>query len=300
MTPEAAPLRAGRRCADPVALDLWHAIAAVDETPADGSGRTELLGEELSYRLDPDGAPEVRRRNPGGGGRLPARIAYGYIWCSLGAPARELFAIPEYAEPDRRNLNAASIGIHVSAPRAIENFLDLGHFPFVHAGILGEEPYTEVAEYRVEITEGGREIVATGCAFYQPQAAASSEAGADVEYVYRVPHPYCSVLYKSSPSDDGRMDVIALFGQPLDAERTRAHLLLSVLDEAAEKREIRIFQQTIFGQDKPILENQAPKRLPLDFRTETPVRADRSSIVYRRWLGDLGLTYGVIPREPGA
>lgn len=34
--------------------------------------------------------------------------------------------------------------------------------------------------------------------------------------------------------------------------------------------------------------------LPLDPRAETPIRSDRSSIAYRRWLSDLGVTYGVI------
>ena len=285
---------AGPACTDPVVLDLWHAIGAADE--AEDVRYTELLGRPLAYRVDADGVPEVRLRGgPGDGGALPARAAYGYVWCSLGAPAREPFPIPEYAEEDRRNLNAASIGVHVSAPRAIENFLDLGHFPFVHTDILGVEPHTEVREYRVEVDGDNGEIVATNCMFYQPKAAATSESGADVEYVYRVPHPFCSVLYKSSPLDPGRMDVIALFCQPLDEHRTRAHMLLSILDEGNEDREIRAFQQMIFGQDKPILENQFPKKLPLDPRAETPIRADKSSIFYRRWLSDLGLTYGVIP-----
>ena len=45
----------------------------------------------------------------------------------------------------------------------------------------------------------------------------------------------------------------------------------------------------------PILENQYPKLLPLDPRAGTPIRSDRASITYRRWLSDLGVTYGVIP-----
>jgi hypothetical protein len=47
--------------------------------------------------------------------------------------------------------------------------------------------------------------------------------------------------------------------------------------------------------DKPILENQFPKLLPLDPRIETPTRADNAAITYRRWLSGLGVTYGVIP-----
>ena len=205
------------------------------------------------------------------------------------------FPIPEYAEPDRRKLNAATIGVNVSAPRAIENFLDMGHFPYVHTDILGAEPHTEVKEYDVEISVDRDEILATRCRFFQPMASTASRGGAEVDYIYRVPHPYCSVLYKSSPLDETRLDVIAVFLQPVDQEHIRAHMMLCVLDEDNEDKVIKRFQQTIFGQDKPILENQFPKRLPLDPRAETPIRADKSAIAYRRWLSQKGVTYGVIP-----
>ncbi|RVC10386.1 hypothetical protein ENZ74_16205, partial [Mesorhizobium sp. M7A.F.Ca.CA.002.15.2.1] len=56
----------------------------------------------------------------------------------------------------------------------------------------------------------------------------------------------------------------------------------------------RRFHQTILGQDKPILENQVPKRLPLDSRSEVPIRADAASAAYRRWLRERGLRYGVV------
>ena len=72
---------------------------------------------------------------------------------------------------------------------------------------------------------------------------------------------------------------------------------MCIIDDASDDKEIRLFQQTIFGQDKPILENQFPKRLPLDPRAETPIRADKSAIAYRRWLSQKGLTYGVIPGD---
>jgi phenylpropionate dioxygenase-like ring-hydroxylating dioxygenase large terminal subunit len=54
------------------------------------------------------------------------------------------------------------------------------------------------------------------------------------------------------------------------------------------------FQHTIFGQDKPILENQVPKRLPLRPGSEVPARCDAASIAYRRWLQARGMRYGAI------
>jgi phenylpropionate dioxygenase-like ring-hydroxylating dioxygenase large terminal subunit len=290
---------------DALTLNSWQVIAALDEIPAGTVERTTLLDIPLALTRDNDGLPVVWRRTNEETGdeidpetildRLPVTTGYGFIWTSLGTPAGELFPIPEYAEPDRVNMSCGSIGIHVSAPRAVENFLDMGHFPYVHTDILGAEPHTEVKEYDVEVSEERDEVLATRCRFFQPRAALSATDGMEVEYVYRVPHPYCSVLYKSSPEAPERRDVIAIFLQPVTQERCRAHLLQSMIDSTSTITELRRFQQTIFGQDKPILENQYPKRLPLDPRSETPIRADKSAIAYRRWLSQKGITYGVIP-----
>jgi phenylpropionate dioxygenase-like ring-hydroxylating dioxygenase large terminal subunit len=294
-----------RSSVDPVTRDLWQVIAATDEIPVGQVETTVLLDTRLALTRDAEGLPVVWLRTTEEQGdeidadmvadRLPVITGYGYIWTSLGTPPDALFPIPEYAEPDRVNMSCGSIGIHVSAPRAVENFLDMGHFPYVHTDILGAEPHTEVKEYDVEVSEERDEVLATRCKFFQPRAALSATEGMEVEYVYRVPHPFCSVLYKSSPEAPDRRDVIAIFLQPMGEERCRAHLLQSMIDSTSTITDLRRFQQTIFGQDKPILENQYPKRLPLDPRAETPIRADKSAIAYRRWLSQKGITYGTIP-----
>jgi phenylpropionate dioxygenase-like ring-hydroxylating dioxygenase large terminal subunit len=267
---------------------------------------TRLLGEMISFTVASDGRPMAWRSHPTGPAdstfapasiseQLPVRIEYMYLWTSLGAPPDDLFHIPEFFEPDRRNVNSGTIGIHVSAPRAVENFLDMGHFPFVHEGYLGAEPRTEVVDYEVSIDLETNEIWATECVFWQPAASATASEGQMVDYVYRVLQPYSSLLYKTCPLDPSRMDLIGLFLQAMTPEYVKAHVFLSIVDDASSDALIRYFAQTIFSQDKPILENQHPKRLPLDPQVETPIRADRSAIVYRRWLSDLGVTYGVIP-----
>jgi phenylpropionate dioxygenase-like ring-hydroxylating dioxygenase large terminal subunit len=274
----------------PAERDEWHVVGAFEELAAQ-KVRTRLFGQAIT--IEKDGASV--RIKMADGTLLPTIIRYGYVWTSLGEPKRDLFPLPEYAEPDRRNVHAATIGVHVSAPRAIENFLDMAHFPYVHTGILGEEPHTEVKDYDVDLSEERDEVLATGCLFYQPMAAAKADSGSDVAYTYRVPHPFCSVLYKSSTGVPDRMDVIALFLQPVDEEHIRAHMLLSLIDDESSDAHLRNFQQLIFAQDKPILENQIPKRLPLDPRAETPIRADKTAITYRRWLQAKGITYGTIP-----
>jgi phenylpropionate dioxygenase-like ring-hydroxylating dioxygenase large terminal subunit len=279
-------------CTDRVALDQWHILGALVDLPAGAAKKTRLLDTDLTVEREADGVVSVRV----GDMQMPVQEKFGYIWTTLGKPDQDLFDIPEYDEMDRRNMNAASVGLHVSAPRAVENFLDLGHFAFVHTNYLGVEPHTEIKPYKVEVSAERHEMVATKCMAFQPQASLVSTGGYEVEYVYRVPHPYCAILYKTheSDSDIDRQDVIAIFLQPASEERVVAHMLISVLDDVSTDTQIRAFQQLIFSQDKPILENQVPKRLPLNMRSELSAKADASSSTYRRWLSDHGVRYGTI------
>lgn len=281
------------QCRDRVTADQWYAIAALRECPGPEGCHTQLLGAEIVYGIAAHGQPFARRVGSASedGIDLPVLADYGYLWTTVGRPSRPLFTIPETAERGRRVFNAATIGVHVSGPRAIDNFLDMGHLPFVHAGVLGELPHTEIGDYDVECSDD--EIWARRCRIFQPKAAAASRIGAMVEYDFRVPHPMCALLYKTTPDQAG-LDVLGLFTHPLREDYVRVHLFNCLLDDTSTIAEIRRFQQGVLAQDKPILENQRPKSLPLAPRAETPVRADKTGIVYRRWLADRGVTYGVV------
>jgi phenylpropionate dioxygenase-like ring-hydroxylating dioxygenase large terminal subunit len=292
---------------DPCILNAWHVVGAISEMVPQQVKRTRLLGNAVAVMrmsdaeaigwLD-DGAAHLDSNAPSGDpkSQLPLIVRYGYVWISLGKPNAEVFPIPEIVEPGRCTICAASIGVHVSAPRMVENFLDIGHLPFVHTGILGAETHTEVRDYDVEVSAERDEILVR-CLIYLPKSSPKAPAAADVPHVYRVPHPYCVMLYKMSTLSPPRMDIVAMFVQPLDEEHACAHVLVSRVDDEIDEMRSRAFQLRIFGQDKPIIENQFPKRLPLDPRAELPVRSDASSLAYRRWLRDKGVTYGTIPHQ---
>ena len=272
-------------------LNDWHVVA--DRAALTGPPyMTRLLGVDLAVRSVPGEAAEVVRVDTG----QPVLSAekYGFVWACLGTPERDIIEILEAAEPDRHLVSGGSIGVKVSGLRAVENFLDMGHFPFVHTGWLGIEPHTEVTPYNVSITDDG-EVLATECKFFQPVASPNAEGGFVVDYTYRVIRPYTVSLYKSNPIQQDRRDSIYLFVQPVDEESCIAHSFLCYLTDNMEAATVRWFMQLIFAQDKPILENQMPKRLPLDPRAETPIRADASSVYYRRWLRERSVTYGAIP-----
>jgi phenylpropionate dioxygenase-like ring-hydroxylating dioxygenase large terminal subunit len=42
-----------------------------------------------------------------------------------------------------------------NGPRVIENFLDVAHLPFVHAGLLGDPAMPEIEDYEAQTTRDG-------------------------------------------------------------------------------------------------------------------------------------------------
>ena len=266
--------------------DEWYPVALFSQLDRRD---TMLMGENIAVmRLGADEA-QVTAAD---GRALPVRLRYGHVWTSLGTPDHELFDIPEADDPERRLVEVGIVRVQCSPLRAVENFLDIAHFPFVHTDILGAEPHTEVFNYKVEIREEEDEVWATQVKFYQPQAAKSASGGIDTDYMYRVPAPTCSVLYKSCPPRPGEWDVIALFVQPLTEEVCEVWPWMALFDDTSSMTDLIQFQQMIFLQDRSILENQIPARLPLDPGKEIPTRADMTSIAYRRWLKRHNYTYG--------
>lgn len=270
---------------DPI-RDEWYPVALVSQLGPEGRD-TRLLGEPVRVAWQ-DGAVTVTS----GGRNLPVQCRYGHVWTCPGTPARPLFDIPEAEQAGRRLVDVGLVRVKCSPLRAVENFLDIAHFPFVHTDILGAEPHTEVGRYDVAIREEVDEVWATKVHFYQPQAAKSAAGGITTEYMYRVPAPTVAILYKTCPPRPGEWDVITLFVQPLDEELCEVWPWMALFDDETPMTDLIHFQQTIFLQDRSILENQLPHRLPLDPGMEIPTRADLTSIAYRRWLKRRGYTYG--------
>jgi phenylpropionate dioxygenase-like ring-hydroxylating dioxygenase large terminal subunit len=277
------------RCSDKAALDQWYPLDTESEIPF-GTSANRLLGTNLTVSRQRDGTITVMAEDSAR--PLPLIKRFGLVWATLGGPFGGLFALPEADEEDRRIVNCGTVSVRASGLRIVENFLDMAHFPFVHTDILGAEPHTEVLHYNAEIRRDVDEVWATNCQFFQPQAALSATGGLMTDYIYRVMTPFTTLLYKTCPNSANRWDVICLFVQPLDPDRCRAHPVMYLIDDVSTTTELVNFQQLIFLQDRIILENQRPVLLPMEARAEIPTRADASSIAYRRWLKEKGITYG--------
>ncbi len=275
------------------ALKYWYPVAMADELDTGQSKHTKLLNTDIVVSRSNDERLDVNAA----GKSLAVQHAYGHAWTTFSDSPYPLFAIPESSEQERRFVPCGVVRVSCSPLRAVENFLDIAHFPFVHTGVLGSEPHTEVYKYDVKIDETVDEVFATNIKFFQPQASKSAEGGIETEYIYRVPAPMAAVLYKTCPPKPVCLDVIALFVQPLDEETCDVWPWMALYDDTSSMADLIQFQQLIFVQDRSILENQMPRKLPIDPGHEIPTKADLTSIAYRRWLKKRGAYYGAFERS---
>lgn len=229
------------------------------------------------------------------------REAYGLLWVRLAppdGPALPIHDLPAFSaedEPRLRKVTSGPYTVAASAPRIIENFLDMAHFGFVHEGWLGSRERPEIAAYEVAATAHG--VRATGCRAWQPRSSIHAETGAQVEYGYEVTGPYSAVLTKvpeaGSTAIDGLNEAIGMFICPLTEETSLVWTRMAMNDFDSPDQRLIDFQNHIFGQDQPVLESQQPKRLPLALDAEAHCAADRLSASYRRFLRDSGIAWGV-------
>ena len=211
---------------------------------------------------------------------------YGWIWASLGTPARDVPEFPEWDDATFRKVHCGPYDFKASGPRAIENFLDVTHFPFVHAGYLGDPNVPEVNDYEVETTPEG--ITAKDITVWQPDPDGSGQ-GAYVTYTYRVLRPLTAYFVKSSA---GPRFAMYFTVTPVSELRSIAWTYVALDYGDQTEDEIRDFENLITWQDVPIVESQRPELLPLDLQAELHLRSDRTAIAYRQWLRSLGLTFG--------
>jgi phenylpropionate dioxygenase-like ring-hydroxylating dioxygenase large terminal subunit len=243
----------------------------------DASGRCRYIPAQ------PSQPPPTRARAPS------YRVAekYGLVWVSVGEPSQEVPDFPEWPNDAFRKVGAGPYLFQAHAPRVIENFLDVGHFPFVHAGFLGDPEHTEVGDYEVETTLGG--IVARDIKVWQPDPDGTGQS-AEVKYTYRVLRPLTAYFQKSH-----KTQIFSIFNcvTPADQRQSISWLIMALnYSSQTTDEQLRSYQDVVSGQDIPVVESQRPELLPLDLQAELHLRSDRTAIAYRKWLKTLGLKYG--------
>lgn len=316
---------------DPVLIDDWHPVAGVAELEAQNVLAVRLLGEDIvlwqvegqplawqdlcihrGTRLSlgqvqadtlhcpyhgwvydkagrcihmpahPEQTPPARARVK----TYRARQRYGLVWVTLGEPQHDVPPFPQWEDDRYYKVLWGPRQVPAGGPRLIENFLDVAHLPFVHAGILGDRDRPEIGEYQVETGPDG--LKSGRIEIYQPNPY--GDRGGTVYYTFSVFRPLAAHFLMES--DTVRFAILLAVTPHQAVESTARMVIATTHTGGATDAELIARQDEIFGQDQPIVESQRPELLPLDLQAELHLRSDRMAIAYRRWLNELGLTFG--------
>jgi len=279
---------------DPSLEHGWHPLALSHEVGGDleGTGDPEgtavrLLGRAYTLTRGGDGAVRVD----------PAVAAveerFGVVWAAPLPPRVPLMdsaddADPQFAQgwlvPDTSSSPAGALA---------ENFLDVAHFPFVHAGTFGaaEEPYVEPFEVELDDDGLGSSQVQWFDNPGDPGVAAGERPVRQrrrATYTYRWPF---QLQLRLEELDAGAVKTILFFLQPQDHDSTRIYtkMLLhgiggvAVPDASVVADEVA-FEVAVLAEDLALQRAMTVTGLPLRLKDELHVRSDRSGVALRRIL----------------
>ncbi|MBK4730693.1 aromatic ring-hydroxylating dioxygenase subunit alpha [Oxynema sp. CENA135] len=219
----------------------------------------------------------------------PCQIHYDLIWVNL---SKNNVPIPEFREWNDPNYRKFLCGPYVyesSGFRAIENFLDVSHFPFVHDGLLGDRDRPRVEEYTIDRDRDGLKLNNVGV--WQPDPDGTGSGGR-VTYDYSVSRPLTASFVKHA---SGGKLAIFFTVCPTAEEACVGWMWIAMnYGQNLPEAELRAFQDRVVRQDLPIVASQHPKRLPLDLKAEIHLPCDRASIAYRQWLRELNIRFGTL------
>jgi phenylpropionate dioxygenase-like ring-hydroxylating dioxygenase large terminal subunit len=221
--------------------------------------------------------------------KYSCKEAYGFVWINLNNNNPEFFSYPQYTDENYRNVLWGPQEVNANPPRIVENFLDVGHLAFIHEGFLGVQEHAVINDYDVHTTED--RIYCDEIAIFQPDPDGSGQSK-DVFYTYEILRPLTVLFTKRDPDTENKMTILLTI-MPVEDRKSIAYGVMSFnYDTGTTDQEIIEFQDMIFAQDKPIVENQKPEELPLDLQVELSLKSDRMSIAYRQYLKRLGVTLG--------
>jgi vanillate O-demethylase monooxygenase subunit len=178
--------------------------------------------------------------------------------------------------------------MNAAAGRQIEGFLDVSHFSFVHAGSFGEKHNPVVPNYQVTPTATGfhADYVST-VSNYAHGSKHMSPPGFLWRRLFELTLPFTAQLTVFYPN--GQLHILNA-ASPVSARKTKLFVpICRDFDKDAPLQDTLDFNEQVFAEDQAMVERQYPEDLPISLLDEVHIRADKSSIAYRKGLAALGL-----------
>jgi len=219
-------------------------------------------------------------------------VVAGIVWI---APEEPLSTLPDVSAADAAPGDETFVIGHlppVSTPGCagamLDNFLDVAHFPFVHAGTFGTDESDKVDEYEVARTATGFTAVTEHTfANHEDPGVARGERlllqRRRMTYVYTAPF---TATLRLDYVDAGGTNLIVFAVQPERDGQCRVYTTIYRDDIAPEAMDDAVaFEERVLAEDL-VIQAQMPSTLPLDLTAEVHTKADRVTIELRRVLSE--------------
>lgn len=211
-------------------------------------------------------------------------VRYGIVWtCLNGQPAWPLPVWDGIANPGYKKLYMPNDTWLTSAPRHVENFNDIAHFPWVHTKSFGGEEDATCKPYKVDQTDYGLSFAVEYDESFNRFPDGVQGDRRRVRYTYELTFPFSTII-KVAPMES---NFVHYFGDtvcPVSANESKIFQLCTDTTGDPDRGLWLKDGIIINSEDKPIVESQHPEDLPLDLRDEAHIPADRMSLEYRRTL----------------
>jgi vanillate O-demethylase monooxygenase subunit len=218
--------------------------------------------------------------------------AHGMVFLAPEEPLAPLGLIPEADDPSFMAGELPTMTARASAGLLADNFLDVAHFPFVHAGTFGADEAAEVPQYSVARDDWSFTMS------YEHSFANREDPGVASglrplvqtrQLAYRLSAPF-HLRLRIDFVEAGGTNVIGFFIQPETAESCR--LYTTLWRDDLDGDEVRLgdaiaFEVEVLQEDLVIQEAFDELVLPLSLTAEVHTRADRTTLELRRVLSDL-------------
>jgi phenylpropionate dioxygenase-like ring-hydroxylating dioxygenase large terminal subunit len=212
---------------------------------------------------------------------------YGLVWACLKTPVADIPELPQeiHDASYRWDVYSSHGQWKANAARMIENLLDFSHFAWVHPGILGDASNAACEASEITPVPGGfqYEII---------QPVNRLKAGSATIQRFTIILPLTLFIERRQPDGPEKQTNIYLC-TPMSNKETRFFRLSGRnYRDAASDDELNKRHQTIFEQDRVIVEAQRPEELPLDLSEELHLRGpDTAGLEYRRALEKMGIRW---------
>src|SRR5262245_16740728 len=187
----------------------------------------------------------------------PVQERHGLIWVCLGEPKLDIPQFPgEIDDPAFVWEPYNSQGQwQANAARMIENLADFSHFPWVHAGILGDPQQAESPAIEIiEVNGGFQYEIDTPVNRLRPASPSKQ--------LYTVILPFMVIIQRHQPGGTERHTNIYLC-TPVAKNETKFYRLAGRnYRDAKSDEQLNAQHRKIFEQDKAIVESQRPWNFP--------------------------------------